>query len=155
MFIGSKYLIMNKFLHKTLPVANVHGGLLMLRVIAAIFIIVHGYPKFLMLFSGEPVQFADFMGLGPTVSLALSAFAEFLCAIFVLIGLFTRLAAIPLVINMSVAVFYAHANDPFDVKEKALLFLLIFLFLLLTGAGKYSVDGYLYNSGTPRERRYI
>ncbi len=146
---------MNTMLRKSLPVANVDIGLLILRVVASIFMLVHGYPKVMQLFSGEPVQFADFMGLGPAVSLALSAFAEFLCAIFILLGLFTRFAAVPLVINMAVAAFYAHAADPFDVKEKALLFLLIFFFLLLTGAGRYSVDGYLYRSGEKKQRRYV
>lgn len=146
---------MNNTLRSTLPVANVHIGLLILRVVAAIFMLVHGYPKVVQLFSDEPVQFANFMGMGPTVSLALSAFAEFLCAIFILFGLFTRIAAVPLVINMAVAAFYAHADDPFSVKEKALLFLLIFFFLLLTGAGKYSIDGYMYKSGEQKQRRYV
>ena len=146
---------MNNFLRKTLPVANVHLGLLLLRVVAAAFMITHGYPKLMQFFSDEPIQFADVMGMGPEVSLALATFAEFLCAIFILPGLFTRLAAIPLVINMAVAAFYAHADDPFAVKEKALLFLLIFLVLLLTGAGRYSIDGYLYKTSEKKPRRYI
>ena len=146
---------MNSFLRKTLPVANVHTGLLLLRVLAAAFIITHGYPKLMQFFSDEPIQFANFMGLGPAVSLALSTFAEFVCAVFILLGLFTRLAAIPLVINMAVAAFYAHADDPFSVKEMALLYLLIFIFLLLTGAGRYSIDGYLYANSGKKQRRYV
>src|SRR5690554_1358763 len=114
---------MNNFLRKTLPIANVDTGLLLLRVLAAAFVITHGYPKLMQLFSDEPVQFVDFLGLGPVVSLALSMFAEFICAIFIILGLFTRLAAIPLIINMSVAAFHAHADDPFAVKELSLLYL--------------------------------
>lgn len=146
---------MNDFLRKTLPVANVHVGLLLLRVVAAGFMLTHGYPKLMQFFSDEPIQFADFMGLGPVVSLALSTFAEFLCAIFIILGLFTRLAALILVLNMAVAAFYAHAGDPFSVKELALLFLLIFTCILIMGAGKYSIDEGIYKSSATRQRRYI
>jgi putative oxidoreductase len=41
---------------------------------------------------------------------------------------------------MAVAAFIAHAADPFGTKEKPLLFLVIFIVLLLTGGGKYSLD---------------
>ncbi len=146
---------MNRFIRKTLPVANVHLGLLLLRTLAAAFMLTHGIPKLMQLFSGEPVEFADVMGMGPELSLLLATFAEFLCAVFIFLGLFTRIAAFPLVINMSVAVFYAHSDDPFAVKEKALLFLLIFFFLLLTGGGKYSIDGILLKKSEKKERRYV
>lgn len=146
---------MNNFLRKTLPVANVDTGLLLLRVLAAAFVITHGYPKLMQLFSDEPVQFVDFLGLGPVVSLALSMFAEFICAIFIILGLFTRLAAIPLIINMAVAAVHAHADDPFAVKELSLLYLVIFTCILLTGAGRYSVDGGMYASSGKKTRRYL
>jgi putative oxidoreductase len=41
---------------------------------------------------------------------------------------------------MLVAAFIAHGSDPFGKKELALLYLVIFIFLLFTGSGKYSVD---------------
>lgn len=146
---------MNNLIRKTLPVGNVHSGLLLLRMIAAAFMLVHGIPKLMQLFSGEPVEFADVMGMGPELSLLLATFAEFLCSVFILMGLFTRFAAFPLVVNMAVAAFYAHSNDPFAVKEKALLFLLIFTFLLLTGGGKYSIDGIIIRKSKKKEKRYV
>lgn len=146
---------MNSFIRKTLPVANVHLGLLLLRTVAAAFMLTHGIPKLMQFFSDEPIKFADVFGMGPVVSLALVTFAEFLCSVFIFLGLFTRIAAIPLVVNMFVAAFYAHSTDPFSVKEMALLFLLIFTFLLLTGGGKYSIDGILLKQGRKKERRYI
>jgi putative oxidoreductase len=36
-----------------------------------------------------------------------------------------------------------HWDDPFQKKEFALLFLIPFLTLIMTGAGKYSIDGWL------------
>lgn len=83
----------------------------------------------------------NFLGMGSTVSLSLSLFAEFFCAIFVIIGLFTRFTVLPLVIGMSVAVFKAHDAAIFGGGEKAALYLTGFLAILLVGPGKASVDG--------------
>lgn len=115
-------------------------ALLLLRVFAAVFMLTHGVPKLGRLFSGEEIKFMDFMGMGPAVSLALAVFAEFLCSVLILIGGATRLASIPLIVTMATAAFVAHADDPFGTKEKPLLFLVVFVFLLIAGAGKYSVD---------------
>jgi putative oxidoreductase len=41
---------------------------------------------------------------------------------------------------MTVVTFIVHAEDPFAMKEKALLFLLIFVVQFVTGPGKYSLD---------------
>ena len=74
-------------------------------------------------------------------------FAEFLCALLVMAGLATRLAAIPLVVAMGVAAFVAHGADPWTMaaatngsKQPALMFLSVFLALVFTGAGGYSLD---------------
>jgi putative oxidoreductase len=110
------------------------------RITTSAFILTHGFPKLLRLSSGQEIKFADPFGLGPVVSLGLVVFAEVGCAIFIILGLGTRLAAIPLIITMSMATFYAHASDPFGTKEKPLLFLLIFIMLFVFGSGKYSID---------------
>jgi putative oxidoreductase len=44
---------------------------------------------------------------------------------------------------MSVAAFIAHGSDPFGRKELALLYLVVFVFLLFTGSGKFSVDYFI------------
>ena len=123
------------------PASNaVHLALLIVRVGTAAFMLTHGLPKLGELLSGQPVQFADPFGLGPTASLALTTFAEAICSLFVLIGLATRLAVIPLIINMLVALVHVHAADPFSKMELPLFFLIIFIALLFAGSGKYSVD---------------
>jgi putative oxidoreductase len=104
----------------------------------------HGIPKFLKLISGEEIQFIDFLGIGQTASMVLSVFAEFICSLLILFGFVTRIAAFSLIINMSVAVFVAHAQDPFQKKELALLYLVIYITIVIIGAGKYSIDHYIY-----------
>lgn len=115
-------------------------ALLVFRVVIAIFTLTHGVPKLQRLLSGEEIQFADPYGLGMTTSFVLVIFAEFLCSILVILGLATRLAVIPLMITMATAVIFAHADDPWGVKEKPLLFLMCFALLLVFGSGRYSVD---------------
>ena len=116
-------------------------GLLLVRLLAGGMMLTHGIPKISRFFGEGPVKFADPFGLGPEVSLGLAIFAEVGCSILVMIGFKTRWATVPLMITMLVAVFYAHANDPFGRKEPALLFFTLFLSLLISGGGRYSVDG--------------
>ena len=84
--------------------------------------------------------FPDPLGVGSTLSLGLIIFAEFFCSALIILGLFTRLATIPLMIGMIVAAFIIHGNDPFAVKELSLFYLSLYVGLIFTGAGKYSLD---------------
>lgn len=117
--------------------------LLIVRIAVAAFMLTHGYPKLMKLLAGGEIQFADPFGLGMYFSLVLAVFAEFFCSILVGLGIGTRLAAIPLIVTMSVAAFIAHSSDPFGRKELALLYLVVFVFLLFTGSGKFSVDYFI------------
>lgn len=119
---------------------NVNVALLILRVVIGALMLTHGWGKMEMLFSGEPIQFADPMGVGATASLALTVFSEVICSILLIIGLGTRFAAIPLLIIMLVAAFVVHINDGFGKQEFALLYAVIYLTIALIGAGKYSLD---------------
>ena len=103
-------------------------------------LVAHGNDK-LQHFSKYSALFADPFHIGSGVSLALDIFAEFFCSCLIILGLFTRLACIPLIIAMSVAVFYAHHGDVFVTGERAELFLTGYIALLFLGPGKVSVDG--------------
>ncbi|HPE77948.1 MAG TPA: DoxX family protein [Draconibacterium sp.] len=117
--------------------------LLLVRITVAAFMLTHGYPKLMKLLAGGEIMFADPFGLGMTFSLVLAVFAEFFCSILVGFGLGTRLATIPLIVTMSVAAFIAHGPDPFGKKELALMYLIIYIFLLFTGSGKFSIDYFI------------
>ena len=106
------------------------GGLLML----------HGIPK-LLNFGDRMNSFGDPLGIGSTASLALCVFAELFCTGLVVLGLLTRYALIPIIINMAVIVFMVHGAEPIKERELPIMFLLIFISLFFSGPGKYSVDG--------------
>jgi putative oxidoreductase len=117
-----------------------NAAMLFLRLGTGILIMSHGYDK-LIHFSTYQQKFMNFLGMGSTMSLALAVFAEFFCGLFIILGLFTRLASIPLIATMCVALFKAHNADFFGDGEAAALYLTGFLVLLIVGPGKVSVDG--------------
>lgn len=114
-------------------------GLLLLRIAAGGAMLTHGIPKLMKALSGD-TQFGDPIGIGPELTLYLAIFAEVVCAALIIVGLFTRLALIPLIATMLVAFFLVHSADPFGIKEMAFIYLSIFVTLFLTGPGKYSID---------------
>ena len=119
---------------------NIDAGILLLRITLAGLMLSHGIPKMIGLFSAGPVQFPPVFGLTPELSLGLAVFAEVLCSVFILVGFGTRLATIPLIITMLVAVFYIHAADPFVKKELGVHYLVGYVLLFITGSGRYSID---------------
>jgi putative oxidoreductase len=115
-------------------------AIFLLRLVFGVLMMKHGYDK-LVHFSEIKVTFLNFLNIGKTTSLLLTVFAEFFCGLFILLGLFTRLASIPLIICMAVALFKVHNGDIFGDGASATLYLGAFLVLLMIGPGKASVDG--------------
>lgn len=125
---------------------SVDVALLAARLAFGGMMLVHGWDK-LTHFEAKSERFMDFMGLGPSVSLALAIFAEFFCALLLLPGLLTRFASFMLMFTMFVAAFVRHGDDPFAKKEKALLFLAGYLVIFLAGPGRLAVDHLLFGKG--------
>ncbi|PKF76140.1 DoxX family protein [Chryseobacterium sp. PMSZPI] len=114
--------------------------LLVVRVFVGFAMLSHGFPKLQMLLAGGKIEFFDFMGMGPVVSLVLTVFAEFVCSILLILGLFTRVSLGFLVFTMAIAAFFVHGADPFEKREMSLIYLSVYLLLMVCGAGKFSVD---------------
>ena len=115
-------------------------GLLVLRVSVGLLMLSHGLPKLINLFSGAVIKFPDPIGIGATGSLTLAVFSEFFCSVLILLGFKTRWASIPLAVTMFVAAFVIHGSDPFGRKEKAILYLVTYIVLFITGSGRLSLD---------------
>ncbi len=115
-------------------------GLLVMRVsIGSMMIAEHGMPK-LLSFSERMSRFPDPLGVGSPASLTLAVVGEVFASAFLVLGLGTRIAAVPFVITMLVAALIVHAGDPLHDRELALMYATSGLALLLLGPGRFSLD---------------
>ena len=116
------------------------AGLLTLRVVAGgSMVYQHGWPK-LVHFADKMDSFADPIGMGPMVSLALITLAETVCAALVMLGLWTRLTTVPVIIGMAVVAFVVKDGQGFAERELALVYLGAFFTIFLAGSSRFSLD---------------
>lgn len=118
-------------------------AILILRIGFAGFLLTHGFGKLQSFLDGDH-DFPDPMHVSPIVSQVMAIFSEFFCSILLIMGLLTRPVAAILVVCMAVIAFIVHRPDPLGDKEHALLFLIAFVVILLTGSGKYSIDARIF-----------
>ena len=128
--------------------------LLILRIGVAGLLLSHGIPKLNTLIAGGAIQFPDPLGVGATISLVLTVFAEVICSVFVLLGLATRLFLVPLIFTMLVIIFVVHGADGLSEKEGAIHYLLAYIVLLFAGAGRISVDSIIGRKAARSKRGY-
>ena len=114
-------------------------GLLLFRLAIGLLMVKHGYDK-MVHFNEYSSHFMSFLGMGAKVSLALTIFAEFFCSLFIIIGLFTRFATLPLIITMCVVLFKVNHADFFDKGQLPVMYIAAFLTILIVGPGRASID---------------
>jgi putative oxidoreductase len=130
-----------KNINSTKPNSNIIDILiLVIRVFAGLSMLTHGIPKLETLVTSNQIQFMSFLGMGSIFSMVLVVLAEFLCSLFIIFGLFTRVACIPLMITMLVACFVAHGSDTYKEQELSVLYFFIYFVILVLGSGKFSLD---------------
>ncbi|CAM3345046.1 DoxX family protein [Pseudomonas floridensis] len=110
-------------------------GLLFMRVSVSLLLLhVHGLPK-LMHWSEEVQRIEDPFGLGGTLTLALAVFAEVICPVLLILGIWSRLACLPVLAVLAVAVLFIHPEWSVEQGQFAWLLIILFLGLALTGPG--------------------
>ena len=105
-------------------------------------LLLHGWGKAM---GGQKMAsgFMDPLGVGNEVSWGLAVFAEVVCSVLLVLGLFTRFAALTGAITMSVAFVMVHrmvlrGDNP---GELAFIYLAGFLTIFLAGSGRFALDG--------------
>lgn len=132
-----------------------NGGLLLLRLALGVIFVMHGSQKVLGLFEGPGLlttvqNFETHLGIPPLLGYA-AALTELFGGLALIVGLFTRLAALGIGVTMGVALWKVHlvygffmnwACDPGKKHgfEYNLALLAMALTLVFTGAGDYSWD---------------
>jgi putative oxidoreductase len=120
------------------------AGAVVLRVVAGMIIFKYG----LEIFSADKMKgyfdwLTDLNFPAPQAMAYTGKICELVGGLLMALGLFTRLAVIPLIITMSVIGFIM-GEPEFLAADGSILLLLIFLHFLLTGPGKISLDHLLF-----------
>ena len=112
--------------------------ILCLRLFFGALFMMHGLDK-LTHFNELSTTYTSILGLGSYMTLMLSIFTELCCSIFLMTGLLVRITVIPMIVAMAVAFFDLH-DAIMPEGELALIYLILFIILYLTGPGRYSID---------------
>jgi putative oxidoreductase len=131
-----------------------HWGPVLLRLFFGVTLILGTQDN---VFHGERMlEFRDFLAISgfplPLFSAYLSAYAQFVAGILIIVGLLTRWAALVMVINFVVALLMVHLALPFSENISPLAMLFCAMFFLLYGPGQLSLDG-RFGSQNAAERR--
>ena len=98
---------------------------------------------------GSVAEWFGSMGIPlPTLQAYMAASTEALGVLLLTLGFATRLISIPLIVVMIVAILTVHLGNGFSAGDNGfeipLYYMLMLLVLVAHGAGKFSVDHFLY-----------
>ncbi len=98
---------------------------------------------------GSVAQWFGSLGIPfPLLNAYMAASMEIMGVILLILGLFTRLISIPLIIIMIVAIFAVHLSNGFSAGDNGFEIPLYYMIFLLTfvshGAGKFSLDRFIF-----------
>lgn len=116
-----------------------HAGLLFLRVTSsALLIAVHGLPKVLH-YSQELTRIEDPFHLGAAPTLLLAIPSETVCPLLIAFGVLTRLACLPVIATLLVAMLVVHPDWSLAEGQFGWMLLIIFTTVLIAGPGRFSL----------------
>lgn len=114
-------------------------GLLFLRASGALFLLwVHGLPK-LLNYSEQLKLIEDPFHLGAPITLGLAIFAEVLCPLLIIAGVLVRLACLPILAVLLIALLVVHPEWTLFEAQFGWLLLIIFTTLLISGPGRLAL----------------
>ncbi|MHC8321068.1 DoxX family protein [Pseudomonas sp. GB2N2] len=115
-------------------------GLFFLRVSGGLFLLwVHGLPK-LLNYGAQLQVIEDPFHLGANVTLMLAIFAEVLCPLLIILGVFVRLACLPILSVLLIALLVVHPQWSVDEGQFGWLLLILFTSLLIAGPGRLALN---------------
>ncbi len=124
--------------------------ILVVRIVFGVLFFTHGLDK-MMNFTELVNVYPSVLGFGSYMTLMVTIFCEFCCSLFLIAGLLVRLMTVPMIVAMGVAFFDIH-DAILPEGELALIYLIVFLILFVTGPGRFSVD-YLIDRKVQNEKQ--
>ena len=119
------------------------SAILFMRIFIGAMMLTHGIGK-LQNYNAIVNSFPDPLGIGSAVSFAIITFVEVGCSALIIMGLFTRLATLPLIFGMFVATFIAFPDKSFAAGELSFVYMGIYIMLLISGGGRYAIDAFMF-----------
>ncbi|AWM93083.1 LysR family transcriptional regulator [Pseudomonas sp. 31-12] len=115
-------------------------GLLFLRVSGGLFLLwVHGLPK-LLNYGAQLQVIEDPFHLGANITLMLAIFAEVLCPLLIIAGVLVRLACLPILAVLLIALLVVHAQWSVEEGQFGWLLLIVFTSLFIAGPGRLALN---------------
>ncbi|MHC8367469.1 DoxX family protein [Pseudomonas sp. ZT5P21] len=115
-------------------------GLLFLRVSGGLFLLwVHGLPK-LLNYSAQLQVIEDPFHLGANITLMLAIFAEVVCPLLIISGVLARLACLPILSVLLIALLVVHPQWSLDEGQFGWLLLILFTSILIAGPGRLALN---------------
>ncbi|MBN3854849.1 DoxX family protein [Paraburkholderia sp. Ac-20340] len=116
------------------------AALLFLRVAASLLVLfVHGLPKALHVHA-QLGAIEDPLHLGSAFTLSFAIFAEVVCPVLMILGVYTRLAALPILVVTVVALGLVHPDWTLEQGQFAWMLLILFGTVAIGGAGRYRLS---------------
>ena len=129
---------------------GVSALILLIRLVFGVLFFTHGLDKMIH-FNDLLNSYPSVFGFGSYMTLMVTIFCEFCCSLFLIAGLLVRIMTVPMIVAMGVAFFDIH-DALLPEGELALIYLIVFIILFITGPGSFSVD-YLIDSKVRNERK--
>lgn len=122
------------------------NGISIIRILVGLMMAYHGIETFdAEKMSNYSKWLTDLHFPYPTLMAYLGKGTEFFGGVLLALGLFTRLVIPPLSITMLIISFFMGKGKIFTDDQHPFLFVLLFLVFLFVGAGKWSLDYWLFD----------
>jgi len=125
---------------------------LLLRLVIGIAFLLHGSQKVFGWFDGPGLdKWGEYLSSKkyPTFVAKSAAVIEMIAGFLLIIGAFTKLSALSMIVFMLFAIMIAHLDKGYFAQkggyEYQMLLIVCCVVVIMLGGGKYSVDRYLFN----------
>lgn len=132
----------NSFSYKHHFKKEINIALLFLRIFVGIMMLTHAYNK-IENFDVIAMTFPTPFGMNSWMALTLITITELGCSLLLILGIFTRIAALILMFGMITAAFFTFPEFVFNESELAIMYLAIYITLFITGGGDFILERYI------------